>query len=145
MKALLLGTLLLALGYLITLSVTRTPENNQPQHEATVLVKGEQLYNKNCLACHQEDGSGVPGMYPPLRNNPHVTGKQDTVIKVILKGQKGPLMVNGQYYNAEMAAYNHLSNEEIAAVATYIRQNFGNEAGPITAGEVQQLRDTIGG
>jgi len=104
--------------------------------------QGEQVYNNHCISCHQKDGSGVPSMYPPLKEDKRVLGDKEPLIKVLLKGESGPVLNKGKYMGA-MAPYKHLSDQKIADVLTYIRTNFGNEAGEVTAKEVAGVRQTL--
>ncbi|MFW6103809.1 MAG: c-type cytochrome [Bacteroidota bacterium] len=104
---------------------------------------GEQVYNKHCLTCHQKDGSGVPSMYPPVTDNPRVKGDKERLIKIILEGQTGRIEVRGMSYNGVMPPFKNLSDEEVASVLTYMRQNFENDTTAITINEVKAVRDTL--
>lgn len=108
-----------------------------------VAAQGKSVYSKFCLVCHQADGSGVAGLYPPLSNTEWVNGDKERLIKVILNGQEGPIEVNGESYNNVMPAQDFLKNEEVAAVLTYIRQNFSNNASAVTSAEVEQVRKSL--
>lgn len=103
---------------------------------------GQQLYKKHCVSCHQGDGSGVPSMYPPLKDDKRVLGEKAPLIKVILKGEKGPVLNKDDYMGA-MASYKHLSDSEIADLLTYIRTSFGNDGGAVKSEEVAEVRKTI--
>jgi mono/diheme cytochrome c family protein len=107
------------------------------------MAQGKSIYNKFCLVCHQADGSGVAGLYPPIVNTDWVQGDKERLIKVIINGQEGPIEVNGESYNNIMPAQDFLKNEEIAAVLTYIRKNFENNASAVTTEEVEQVRATL--
>lgn len=104
---------------------------------------GERVYDKHCLTCHQKDGSGVPSMYPPVVNNPRVKGDKERLIKIILEGQTGRIEVRGMSYNGVMPPFKNLSDEEVASVLTYMRQNFENDTTAITIDEVKAVRDTL--
>ena len=101
---------------------------------------GQEVYEKYCLACHQKDGSGVPGLYPPLAQTEWVSGDKDRLIEVILLGLSGAIDIDGEIYDQEMASNEFLSDEEISAVLTYVRSGFGNDSDEITAGEVASVR-----
>jgi mono/diheme cytochrome c family protein len=102
---------------------------------------GENLYLKYCMACHQTDGSGVPGMYPPLINSPIVnSGKKEDFIKVLLNGLKGPIEVHGKVYNQQMPSQNFLSDEELALIINYVSKSFGNKGSQVTPGDIKSLR-----
>ncbi len=104
---------------------------------------GERVYDKHCLTCHQKDGSGVPSMYPPVVKNPRVKGDKERLIKIILEGQTGRIEVRGMSYNGVMPPFKNLSDEEVATVLTYMRQNFENDTTAITIDEVKAVRDTL--
>jgi|WetSurMetagenome_2_1015567.scaffolds.fasta_scaffold239709_2 mono/diheme cytochrome c family protein len=101
---------------------------------------GESLYLKYCMACHQADGSGVPGMYPPIQSTDWVQGGKDRLIGLLLKGQQGEIEVNGKPFRGIMPAHTYLTDNEIAEVLTYVRSHFGNQADAVTPEEVQRLR-----
>jgi mono/diheme cytochrome c family protein len=106
-----------------------------------VMERGEIVYRMHCLACHQSDGSGNPGMYPPLIETKTVNGDLDKLVEVILHGQSGEIEVKGEIYNQVMIPHNFLSDKEIADVLTYLRNSFGNTAGGrVTEEEVSKIR-----
>jgi mono/diheme cytochrome c family protein len=104
------------------------------------LARGKQVYEMYCLACHQTNGQGVPGLYPPIARSEWVDGDRDRLIGVILNGLEGPIEVRGETYNQAMPPHNFLSNEQVANVLTYIRMNFGNDAPAISPEEVEAVR-----
>ncbi len=93
------------------------------------------LYLKQCAACHQGTGQGVPGAFPPLDNSPYVKGeKVDRMASIMLYGLTGPIKVNGVQYVSAMAPFGAvLKDEELAAIATYIRSNWSNKAPAVDA------------
>ena len=104
---------------------------------------GREIYEKHCLACHQIDGSGVPGFYPPLSKTEWVTGDKERLIEILLRGLSGKIEVNGESYNQEMASAEFLTDTEISAVLTYIRRSFGNDSDEITSEEVSHVRTKL--
>ncbi len=104
---------------------------------------GKLVYDTYCLACHQSDGHGVPTMHPPVAENPTVTGDKQKLIEIILEGQSGRIIVNGEVYNGIMPPQKHLTDKQIADLLTYIRSNFNNEAGPVTEDEVSGVRKDL--
>jgi len=104
------------------------------------LVRGQLVYNNNCLACHQEDGRGVFGLNPPLSKTKWVLGEKKQLIGIVLKGMKEELEIEGEFYQNPMPAHSHLSDQEIADVLTYIRSHFGNTASAVTTLEVKNVR-----
>jgi mono/diheme cytochrome c family protein len=102
---------------------------------------GRRIYMTQCAACHQAEGTGVAGMFPPLTETEFVIGQKDRLIRILLHGLTGPIEVRGEMYNSTMPPFGGaLNNAELAAVATYIRSNFGNSATPVTAAEVARVR-----
>jgi len=101
--------------------------------------QGKIVYESNCLACHQVDGSGVPSLNPPLINTEFVKGDKTRLINVVLKGLQGA-PVEGEVYDNPMPPFDFLSDDEIAAVLTYVRSNFTNKASAIKKEEVAQAR-----
>jgi len=107
---------------------------------------GEQLYEMACLPCHQPEGKGLPGVYPPLAGSDWVRGDKARIIKVILHGLTGPVTVGGQNFghlpsSVPMPALGGLSDEQIADVLTFVRASYGQQASPVTAAEVKSVRD----
>jgi mono/diheme cytochrome c family protein len=98
---------------------------------------GQKIYSANCSACHNANGSGTPGVFPPLASNPVVTGSPDKVIDAVKNGLTGETTVSGKSYNGSMPAWKgKLSDAEIADVITYIRSSWGNNAGAVTEAQV---------
>ncbi|MBN2349342.1 MAG: cytochrome c [Bacteroidales bacterium] len=104
---------------------------------------GKLVYMKYCLSCHQYDGSGVPGMYPPVKATDWVSGDKERLITVVIKGLDKEIEVNGEIYNNEMPSHHYLSDVQIADLLTYLRSNFGNNAGPVTVEEVTGVRKKL--
>jgi ubiquinol-cytochrome c reductase cytochrome b subunit len=99
--------------------------------------EGASVYSTNCAGCHSPNGTGVAGQFPPLAGNPFVTGDKKKVVGVLLKGLNGKIDVNGQTYNNVMPPWKGtLTNKQIADVATYIRNAWGNKADTVTEAEV---------
>lgn len=113
------------------------------------LVLGKRQYGLACVTCHQANGEGVPGVYPPLAGSEWVLGSEERVVSIVLHGLKGPVHVKGvQFGAAAMPAFGQVagsgynwSDDKIAAVLTYIRQEWGNSASPISAQKVTELRN----
>jgi Cytochrome c, mono- and diheme variants len=106
---------------------------------ATNLVaQGADIYEQNCATCHY-DGSGSP-VAPPLKGSPVVADSAKAVILTILKGQQGKAVVNGKSFNGIMPAQAYLSDTEIAAVAAFVRTQFGGATDSPTPEDVAALR-----
>jgi nitrite reductase (NO-forming) len=104
-------------------------------------IDGETLYMRACAACHQADGRGMEGVYPPLAKADYLeTTTKEMQIDSVVKGMSGPLTVNGTLFNAPMPASADLDDEQVAAVLTYVRTSWGNTLGPVTPDEVARHR-----
>jgi len=104
---------------------------------------GQELYNKYCLACHQTDGSGVPGMFPPLVKTEKVLGPAGELVKIILTGLSGTIEIGDEMYDSAMPALDYLSDKDISAILTFVRNNWGNRAKPVSPKEVAKVRSEI--
>jgi len=102
---------------------------------------GQTVYQQNCSSCHGADGNGTPGSFPPLANNPVVTGDKSKVLHIVIGGLTGQVSVNGTNYNGQMPSWKQLSDEDIASVVTFIRTGLGsNHASPVTPKDVASAR-----
>lgn len=104
---------------------------------------GQRTYSQ-CAACHQQDGRGLPGAFPPLDGIPWVVGSEDRLIRLVAHGMVGPIEVAGVSYNGVMPGFANLSDEELAAVLTYIRQAWSNDAPAISPAAVAEVRSDVG-
>jgi mono/diheme cytochrome c family protein len=103
-------------------------------------VDGKRVYETVCGACHQADGSGVQGLFPPLAGSSWVQGDEVRLIRVILHGLMGEIEVGGVTYSGMMPPFGSLRDPEVAAVATYVRGAWGNEAAAVTTATVARIR-----
>ena len=94
---------------------------------------------QTCFACHQAEGQGIAGAFPPLAESDYLNEDVNRSIDVVLKGLQGEITVNGETYNSAMPAQN-LSDEEIANVLTYVYNSWGNSKKEVKAKEVAQRR-----
>lgn len=102
---------------------------------------GAKIFNQNCSSCHQPNGRGIQGEFPPLAGNPTVAGSDTTVIHIVKYGLSGPVKVKNVQYNGMMPAWGQqLSNADIASVLTYVRSAWGNQAGPISEAQVSAVQ-----
>jgi mono/diheme cytochrome c family protein len=129
-------------------SVSEVDSNPIVQIETLTLpeymTEGEKVYAQNCLVCHQAGGSGVSGLNPPLKDTDYVTGDTGRLLGIILNGSNEGLVVNGSTYSNAMPGFAWLTDREIANVASYIRNSFGNSASPVSSEEVSALRPAPG-
>jgi mono/diheme cytochrome c family protein len=116
-----------------------------------LFAQGKAIYSRDgfCMTCHQPDGTGLdPSGFPPLAGTKWVTGSEDRLIKIVLKGLYGPMEVNGHRYGGHVPMTpfgGMLKDEEIAAVLTYVRNSFGNKASPIKPEKVTAVRSATSG
>ena len=106
-------------------------------------ASGEQLYVR-CVACHQANGQGMAPAFPPLAGSEYATHTNPAVpIRIVLHGLQGPITVKGTQYNGVMPPYGtgvEMSDQDVAAVLTHVRQSFGNGASAITPQQVATER-----
>lgn len=110
--------------------------------------QGKQIFEKNCAVCHQSNGQGLPGQFPPLAGSEWVvTPGPNRIIRIILNGLGGPIKVKGADYNNVMFPFDDLlpKDEDVAAVSTYIRQTWGNKASAVTPEQVKAIRAQVKG
>ena len=108
---------------------------------AAPAVDGKQIFGAKCAACHQASGMGVAGVFPPLAGAEWVVGDEKVLISILLHGLQGEIVVKGVTYKGAMPAFGTLADEEIAAVLTYVRSDWGNQASPIGAAAVKARRE----
>ncbi|MVT08044.1 c-type cytochrome [Chitinophaga sp. ysch24] len=118
-------------------------QTKKPAVAAGRLAKGQALYKQHCMSCHQENGSGVPRMNPPLIKTEYVLGDKNRLIGVLLKGLNEEVEINGDYYSNPMPSQAALKDEEIADILTYVRSSFGNKASAVAPADVKKVRATI--
>jgi mono/diheme cytochrome c family protein len=117
-----------------------------------IMAQGKAIYNRTCIACHQANALGTPGTFPPLAGSEWVNEKEaGRMIRLVLHGFQGPgLVVKGQPFStaSQMTAFGApppvgLSDDDIAAVITYVRGNaeWGNHASPVTPERVKAVRE----
>lgn len=100
---------------------------------------GKTVYMQNCAACHQPDGKGIPGAFPPVAKADYFNADWRRAIAVVKGGKSGQIMVNGMPYNGVMPALG-LSDEEIANVLTYVANSWGNNKRVFTPEEVKSVK-----
>jgi len=108
-------------------------------------VDGSVVYAGNCVACHQANGMGLSGVFPPLVDSQWVLENDARLVQIMLHGIQGELVVKGETYNGVMPAFAQLSDAELAAVLTYIRTSWGNAGRPVTTDQVAEGRERFPG
>jgi mono/diheme cytochrome c family protein len=107
--------------------------------------RGKKIFAANCQTCHQANGQGVPGQYPPLDGSEFTTGGSRRMGMIVLKGLQGPVKVKGQQYgSAVMQPWDKtLTDQKIADVMTYERSEWSNKASEVTAEQIAALRKEL--
>ncbi|WPP51726.1 PVC-type heme-binding CxxCH protein [Catalinimonas niigatensis] len=117
--------------------------------ERELFIAGKAIYAREgfCITCHQPDGGGLSASgFPPLHDTPWVTGSDERLIKLVLKGLMGPIVVQGKEYPGQVPMTpfgGMLKDEEVAAVLTYVRNSFGNKAPAVSPDKVKEVRAAI--
>ena len=106
-------------------------------------VPGRKVYGTFCVGCHQGNGAGAPGQFPPLAKSDWVNVEgPNRMVRIVLNGLQGPMTVNGVEYNNAMLAWrDQLTDQDIANVISYVRNEWGNKGSAVTAAEVKTIRD----
>ena len=121
----------------ITDKVDDAPVAERPMAER--MEMGKILYEANCAACHQQDGTGLAGAFPPLANSDYLMAREDKGAGIIINGLSGKITVNGKEYDGVMPQM-QLTDDEIANILTYVRNSWGNKGDLVQASEVKAAR-----
>ncbi|MGF1634959.1 MAG: c-type cytochrome [Phycisphaerae bacterium] len=116
------------------------PQDIDPAGPIDPMLLGRRVYN-NCIGCHQADGLGSYPQFPPLAGSDYVNGDEAVLARILLQGLVGPIQVQGRTYNGNMPGWRQKSDAELAAVMTFIRQSWGNDAAPVTPESVAAIRE----
>lgn len=127
-----------------TTAVDAAPADPEAPLDPAVMALGKTQFI-TCSACHGPNGEGGPAG-PPLADSEWVNGPVSNLIRIQLRGLQGPITVSGKEYTfpAGMAALGYQNDEQVAAVLTYVRNNFGNKASAVTPEQVDALRSEVG-
>jgi mono/diheme cytochrome c family protein len=106
-----------------------------PAADSPAARSAANLYNGNCIGCHQAGGQGIAGVYPSLAGSPTVLGDPGALARWVVKGQRPPTLPTGRYSTA-MPHFGWLKDADTAALLTYLRSSFGNQAPPVDAATV---------
>lgn len=144
MKYLVLG---LVLGMAISCSPKPSSEENtlaqiSDPEVMKFAVNGKRLYESHCGNCHQNDGSGLGKLIPPLRNADYFKSNIHRTIWIIRHGQEGEITVNGEKFNQAMPPNAHLKPLDIAAITTYLYNIWGENEGVISSTDVEKYLKT---
>ena len=139
-RLLILSILVAWLAIAGSAGAAETPETAATSKEtAERLSRGRELYVKNCFICHQLNGQGTPGVFPPLAKSDYLLADRDRAIRVLCEGLSGEIVVNGRRYAGVMPP-SILDDAETADVVSYVLNSWGNAGGMVTADEVKVVR-----
>ncbi len=128
---------------------TKSPPAGRLADGATVdagfAQSGAVNFAANCAACHQTDGRGVAGTFPPLAGSDFLLEDVDRAIETVLRGRTGPIVVNGEAYDGMMPPMGHLGDTEIASILTHVYRSWGNDGAPVGEADVSALRARLEG
>jgi nitrite reductase (NO-forming) len=110
--------------------------------EEELMKLGSQVFGRVCAQCHQAQGQGLPGTFPPLAGSDFLMADEKRAIDIVMNGLRGPIVVNGVTYSSEMPKPG-LTDVEVAAVLTFVRNRFGNRGDLTTLAEVKEFRDSL--
>jgi mono/diheme cytochrome c family protein len=139
--------------YIVATDMTAPPEAGDGRTEVIadvtsstssvkVALDGSAIFQAKCVACHQATGQGVPSVFPPLASSEWVKGKPEVLVNILLHGINGKIHVKNNEYNGQMPQFKGILNDdEIAAVLTYIRSQWGNKADPVEGSLVKKIRE----
>mgnify|MGYP006138343577 CR=1 FL=1 len=120
--------------------ISDNPDTNSPD----LGLDGAALYATNCQSCHQANGEGLEGVFPPLAKSSYIAQDPKRMVDVILHGLSGPVTVNGKEYNSVMPPMTQLTDDEIANISTYVLNSWGNPGGRVDKAEVAAKRKAGG-
>jgi mono/diheme cytochrome c family protein len=109
---------------------------------AAKMEEGKKVYDTNCQGCHMENGMGVPRMNPALVNSPYVMGHPNSLIELVLRGSEF-FGTAKRSYNNQMASFHALTDDQIASLLTYIRNNYAKTGDEISADDVKNVRTKL--
>jgi len=101
--------------------------------------RGKEIYLRNCVSCHMDQGEGLEGIFPPVAKSDYMLADKKRAIQQTLYGVSGKMTVNGKEYEGEMNGFD-ITDEEMSDLMNYIFNSFGNQAGVITPAEVKAAR-----
>lgn len=104
------------------------------------IERGKSIYTAQCSSCHMMEGEGISGVFPALAKSPNLASKE-RLVKVILKGVRGPITVGDVTYNGEMTGFT-LNDQEVSDLINFVRNSFGNKAPAVLPKEIQTALKT---
>lgn len=108
--------------------------------DADSMKRGQAVYSRTCIACHQPTGMGLPPVFPPLAGSEWIAKSASIAVRNITNGMQGPVTVKGVTYNSMMPPVAGLTDKDIADVVTYVNNSFGNTGASVTEAEVTAIK-----
>jgi mono/diheme cytochrome c family protein len=108
--------------------------------DADSMKRGQAVYSRTCIACHQPTGMGLPPVFPPLAGSEWVSKDASIAVRNIVNGMQGPVTVKGVTYNSMMPPVAGLSDKDIADVVNYVNHSWGNTGPTVTEDEVKAIK-----
>lgn len=108
-----------------------------------MMKKGEQIYKEKCMVCHQENGEGLIGTFPPLAKSDYLMADKERAIQQTLTGSSQLITVNGIKYPGGVMPPQQLDDEQTSCVITYVMNSWGNDGGLVTIDEVVIAKESI--
>ena len=131
--------IILSLIGLTACGESRRGDKDQSPKFRQYYVQGEKLYRTMCSNCHQENGTGLGRVYPPLNKSDYMENNFEDVLCLIRYGKKGELYVNGVQFNQAMPPLPQLTDLEVAEIATYIYNTWEHQRGMIDVKDVSPI------
>ena len=122
------------------LALTSLVAAAQAAPDAETMKRGQAVYSRTCIACHQPTGAGLPPVFPPLAGSEWISKGASIAVRNITNGMQGPVTVKGVTYNSMMPPVAGLSDKDIADVVTYVNNSFGNSGPVVTEAEVAAIK-----
>ncbi len=110
--------------------------------QAEQIKAGETLFAGTCSVCHQPNGQGLEGVFPPLAKSDFLMSDLKRAIGIVLNGLTGPVTVNGKAFNSVMPPMSQLNDDEVANILTFVRNSWGNQDAQVNATDVAEIRRT---
>ena len=126
-----LGLLIVAAVIVLAMSV--------PDDKEAMMARGKEIYDTKCFVCHQAEGQGIPGAFPPLANADYLLADKVRAVAQVLNGSNEEMVVNGVTYVAPMTPQVE-TKEDAVAVINYVLNSFGNDGGWVTMEEVKDIK-----
>jgi nitrite reductase (NO-forming) len=107
------------------------------------IAAGKALFQGTCSVCHQAEGQGIPSVFPPLAGSDYFASDSSKIVKAVLTGVTGKVVVNGTEYNSVMPPMSNLNDDEVANIITFVLNSWGNKGGQVTSAQVTEARKSV--